>query len=63
MSFTNMLFRMARASATGAQCSKEPGALGKREIRKAATAGRAGRQRASCGDCSSSGDQGKAARK
>ena len=35
MSFTNMLFRMARASATGRAVRKGPGALGKREVRKA----------------------------
>ena len=34
MSFTNMLYRLARASATGRAVRKGPTALGKREVRK-----------------------------
>lgn len=34
MSLTNMLFRLARASATGRAVRKGPAALGKRYIRK-----------------------------
>lgn len=35
MSLTNMLFKLARASATGRAARKGPSALAKREVRKA----------------------------